>query len=152
MIGNRCRAGDYCCEDISLIENYNEAMNSKDKYDCHHRLETHDENGKLREHFLSVNDLVNLGKYYNRPATELVFLSTKEHRLLHKKGKHISEEQKKRISETLKGHLVSDESRKKMSESYKGTKGMHWKLVDGKRVYYLDKKEAHDNVAEEKRA
>lgn len=29
----------YCDGDISLIENYKEAVNSKEKWDCHHRLE-----------------------------------------------------------------------------------------------------------------
>ena len=38
MIGNRCRAKDYCCEDISNIENYYVALNSSEEYDCHHRL------------------------------------------------------------------------------------------------------------------
>lgn len=66
------------------------------------------------------------------------------------KGKHLSDEIKRKISETnkrithseewnkkvakgLKGHLVSDETRKKKSEAMKGK---HWKLVDGKRVWY----------------
>lgn len=29
----------YCCEDLSLIENYNEAVNSPEEYVIHHRLE-----------------------------------------------------------------------------------------------------------------
>ena len=36
-----------CCEDISLIENYESAISDKtEMWDCHHRLETHDENGE----------------------------------------------------------------------------------------------------------
>ena len=52
------------------------------------------------------------------------------------KGKHVSEETKRKISEALKGKnkpMRSDEHRKKQSEAIKGK---HWKLVDGKRVYY----------------
>lgn len=30
----------YCKDDPSLIENYDEAINSTEIYDCHHRLET----------------------------------------------------------------------------------------------------------------
>ena len=52
------------------------------------------------------------------------------------KGKVLSEEQKQKISEKLKGRkkpMRSDEHRKKQSEAIKGK---HWKLVDGKRVWY----------------
>ena len=52
------------------------------------------------------------------------------------KGKRLFEETKRRMSEALKGRPGrphSDEIRKKLSESHKGK---HWKLVDGKRVYY----------------
>jgi hypothetical protein len=51
------------------------------------------------------------------------------------KGKHFSEETKRKMSEAKKN--ISEEARKKMSESHKGKfKGRHWKLVDGKRVWY----------------
>lgn len=59
----------YCCEDISLIENYEEAVNSPEMYDCHHRLEIDEEN----EIVFSGNELIDLGYYYNRPAKELIF-------------------------------------------------------------------------------
>ena len=52
------------------------------------------------------------------------------------KGRHVSEETKRKLSEALKGKnkpMRSDEHRKKQSEAMKGK---HWKLVDGKRVYY----------------
>ena len=55
------------------------------------------------------------------------------------KGKHLSEETKKKLSEANKGKKLSEETKKKMSESRKGNpgpKGKHWKLVDGKRVWY----------------
>ena len=56
------------------------------------------------------------------------------------KGKKMSEEAKRKISESLKGkpspmkgkHL-SEEDKKKLSEYWKGN---HWKLVDGKRIWY----------------
>lgn len=61
-----------------------------------------------------------------------------------------SEETKRKISDAMKHHSVSDEVRRKISESYKektpwnkgkkgistSCKGKHWKLVDGKRVWY----------------
>ena len=52
-------------------------------------------------------------------------------------GKQHSEEWKKTHSDTMKGFKHTDESKKLMSEKAKGRhKGMHWKLVDGKRVWY----------------
>ena len=49
------------------------------------------------------------------------------------KGKHRSEEYKKKVSEANKGKQCSEETKKKISEA---NKGKHWKLVDGKRVWY----------------
>ena len=49
------------------------------------------------------------------------------------KGQHHSEESKKKMSEAHKGVHHTEETRRKMSET---RKGKHWKLVDGKRVYY----------------
>lgn len=72
-------------------------------------------------------------------------------------GKHLSEETKLKISKSEKGKCVSSETRRKSSESHKGKhlpeeqkrkisesvkgkvtwmKSKHWKLVDGKRVWY----------------
>lgn len=66
-------------------------------------------------------------------------------------GKHLSEETKLKISEACKGKSSfqgkhhSEETKKKISELLKGKhkgedrgklKGKHWKLVDGKRVWY----------------
>lgn len=93
----------YCCEDISLIENYNEAVNDKNEiWHCHHKLEI--ELNKTR------NGLIEMGLYYNRPAKELVFLTKSEHMSIHKNlgdtkgenngmyGKHHSNETKQKLS------------------------------------------------------
>lgn len=66
------------------------------------------------------------------------------------KGKHLSEETRKKMSEARKGEKnpnfgkpKSEETKKKMSEAHKGQipwnkgkKGKHWKIIDGKRVWY----------------
>lgn len=51
------------------------------------------------------------------------------------KGKsgYLSNESRKRISEAHKGKSHSEEWKKRMSETISGK---HWKLIDGKRVYY----------------
>ena len=58
------------------------------------------------------------------------------------KGKHLSEERKRYLSEINTGssnpnygkhRKHTDEAKQKISEAHKGK---HWKLVDGKRIYY----------------
>jgi hypothetical protein len=67
------------CKNYTQIENYNEAINDKEKvWDCHHRLE-------LREDYINTREelkLMNL--YYDRPPEELIFLTKEKHQALHK--------------------------------------------------------------------
>lgn len=48
------------------------------------------------------------------------------------KGRHLSEEIRTKISKAQKGRVLSEETRKKMSES---RKGKHWTIIGGRRVY-----------------
>ena len=141
----------YCTEPEN-IENYEKAK--KDDFvgwECHHRLETHNSDGERRLVDITLGELKALDMYYNRPSSELIFLPTSEHRLLHNKGenspnygkpswnkgKKMSEEYKKKISESKKGEKnpnygkhFSEEHKKKLSEANKGkniwTKGTRW--------------------------
>ena len=136
---------EYCNEDISLIENYEEALKSDEIYDCHHRLE-------LLNGYRSKESLIKDNLYYNRPASELIFLRHSEHTKLHadygfpNKGKKISEMKKGHpVSESTRisirnsrllhnsklteeewkkeyVHEISEETRRKQSESHKGKK------------------------------
>ena len=101
----------FCKDDISLIENYDKAIaDTTQMWHCHHRRET----------IFSKDDLIEIGEYYNRPACELIFLTSLEHNRLHKLGKHHSEESRNKISEANKGKCLSAETRKKLSEANKG--------------------------------
>ena len=92
------------CKNYQSIENYEKAKKDNFKgWECHHRLETHTPDGIRRDADISHKELIALGLYYNRPAEELIFLTVKEHNVF-KKGKHLSEEAKKRIGETKKGN------------------------------------------------
>ena len=56
------------------------------------------------------------------------------------KDKHHSEETKRKMSESHKGKPKSEEHKRKLSEAHKGQrKGMHWKLADGKRIWYQER-------------
>ena len=114
---NEYQTKRFCKDDISLIENYDKAINDKTQtWDCHHRRET----------IYSVKGLQEIGEYYNRPACELIFLTHSEHIRLHMKGKPRTEDQKKRLSEWRKGRFkgmhLSNNTKKKMSEARKGKK------------------------------
>ena len=138
------------CKEPEKIENYEKAKADNFKgWDCHHRLETHTPDGKRRDVDISVEELISIGMYFDRPAYELVFLPSSEHISLHKKGKtyfkgkHHTEEAKKKISEAQKGEnnsmhgkspwnkgkKMSEEYCRKNSESHKGkpspNKGKH---------------------------
>lgn len=125
---NKRYVKSYCRDDISLIENYDKAIaDTTQVWHCHHRRET----------IFSKSDLIEIGEYYNRPACELIFLTSLEHNRLHNIsennpmfGKHLSEEHKRKMSEALKGkssvfkgkHRLA-ETCKKMSEA---KRGKHW--------------------------
>lgn len=114
------------CKDYENIENYQKAKADNFKgWCCHHSLETHNSDGKRRDVDITASELKALDMYYNRPASELIFMKIVEHRQLHLKGKHLSEETKKKISETWEYEKhFTEETRKKMSESKKGKRAL----------------------------
>ena len=128
---NEKTANRYCRDELSKIENYEEAISDKNHtWHLHHRLElTLDGEFALSKEQLKMHDM-----YYNRPYYELIFLTPSEHRRLHMKGKnhplfgkHIPYETREKMSEAQKGdknHFFgkhhSEESRKKMSAAKKG--------------------------------
>ena len=142
------------CKDYENIENYEKALKDNFKgWHCHHRLETHNSDGERRLVDISQKELIALGMYYHRPASELIFLIIKEHNAFNKGkklsdeckkkigaankgenngmyGKHHSEETKNKIAETLKGKntwakgkKLSEDTKKKIGEA---SKGKHW--------------------------
>lgn len=130
------------CKNYQDIENYQKALADNFKgWEVHHRLETHTSDGERRLVDISMEELKALGMYYNRPAAELIFLTRAEHNAFNK-GKHQSEETKRKKSEarkgkpgTFKGKHHSEEHKKKVSEAMKGNQyakgnknnlGKHW--------------------------
>ena len=83
----------------------------------------------------------NLGEEVNKKLSEVNKGKTPWN-----KGRHPTEETRRKLSEAqkgkpscMKGKHHSEESKRKISETLKGknpNKGKHWKLVDGKRVWY----------------
>lgn len=140
---NEKYAKKFCCDDISLIENYDMAVtDTTQTWDCHHRGEI------LPCGRFSRDDLKKFGLYFNRPATELIFLTPTAHRQLHKKGVPIgpmSEAHKKAIGEahskkilqfTKSGEFLREwQSMNEASRQLKINCGNIWSCCRGKRKY-----------------
>ena len=78
---NEFYAKRYCSEDIALIDNYQEAISDEEKmWDIHHRREC-DENGRT---LFTKKQLKEMGLYFNRPASELIFVTRSMHWKLHR--------------------------------------------------------------------
>lgn len=60
-----------------------------------------------------------MGKYYNRPASELIFLPVNQHRKLIK-GKAKSESHRRHIAESRIGMRFTDEHKRHLSEAHMG--------------------------------
>ena len=102
---NEKNAKTYCSEDISNIENYELAINDTTQtWEIHHRGEV------LPCGRFSPNDLKKFGLYFNRPASELIFLTKAEHTRLHWKGVP---------NHYLKGVPKSEAHKKALSEAHK---------------------------------
>lgn len=148
------QATKYCKDDISRIENYQEAINDKEHMWCvHHRLEI-----TLDGHYAhSQADLKRFGMFYKRPYFELIFLTLAEHRHIHSilepnhgenhpsYGKPSWNKGKKGIMKAWNKGLTgvqhhSDITKHNISVHMKGkakhNTGRHWKLVNGKRVWF----------------
>lgn len=132
MINERY-AKEFCKEEISKIENYDKAINDPTQiWDCHHKIELH-QDGSVR---FTRASLKKLDLYYNRPASELIFLTHSEHSHIHNKGvnhplygkpawnkgKTSTPETRAKLSESHKGKTFSAETKAKMSASRKGKK------------------------------
>ena len=115
------------CKDFAEIENYELA--EKDDFRgwvVHHRLELVKTGGVVDA---TMQDLIDWGIYYNRPADELIFLTRAEHVSLHHTGlaKPKSDEVRAKMSAAQmgrtsprKGKKLSEETKKKISEAQKG--------------------------------
>ena len=160
---NEKLARRYCKEELSKIENYDKAIaDTSQTWDLHHRTEiwwncTAKElienecyyNRKACEFiFLTPAEHRRLHNQGKLLSAETRIKISEAH-----KGKRLSEEHCRKISEAHKGKKrlpFSEEHRRKISEAKKGKKhsadtrmkisksikGMTWKLINGKRVYF----------------
>lgn len=107
------QAKRFCKDDYRKIPGYEIALKHPDRFGIHHVLGLTLDG----QHAHSKEELKRLDMYYHRPYFELQWISLKEHGEMHKLanpvrltgsmnpnyGKHISEKQRKAISESLRG-------------------------------------------------
>ena len=132
---------DYC-KDFERIENYEEAVNDTTQtWICHHRMETHNTDGTLRDTPLSRAELIAMNMYFDQPASAFVFLRKSDHSKMHQglallqqvsfykpskpfevsvKKPETVEESRIRVRERMKIYWASEENRKARSEAQKG--------------------------------
>lgn len=109
------RAYAYCIEDISKIENYELAKSDNSHiWVCHHKLEIHEDYNNTRE------EMIKMGIYYHRPASELIFLSRNEHHSIHNKARR--EEIRKNFIKCNKNRVWSQATKDKISKALTGRK------------------------------
>ena len=108
----------YCCEDAYLIDNYEQAVKDKQFWDCHHRLET--------DLGLSADELKEQDKYFNVPASELIFMTRSDHLRLHHQGenninygKKFSEGTKQKMHKSAKKRYEDPKEKQKTGAAMK---------------------------------
>ena len=78
---NENNAKRFCSEDISLIENYQQAISDQTRtWDVHHRRECDSEGRTL----FTKKQLIEMKLYFKRPAAELIFVTKSMHGKLHR--------------------------------------------------------------------
>lgn len=94
------------CHNYELIENYEKAKSENfNNWICHHRLLTHNKEGKVLETFISKDKLKEDDLYFDRPPEELIFITRQERTSLYgkkTKGKKYSEDVINKIVERNK--------------------------------------------------
>ena len=134
------------CKDYTKIENYEEAMNDTTQvWHCHQILGEILTKQQLLDHdfyynippcmlkFITETEHKSLhnkgeknpmyGKHQRHSeATRRKMSESHKGKPSHKKGVTLSDETRKKISESMKGRTFSDETRKKLSEALKGKK------------------------------
>ena len=123
----------YCKDDITKIENYEEAKKSDERYDIHHKLEF-----TLDGDFAhTTEELKRMGMYYNRPYFELVLLKVGEHAKLHRPYRNIDYS---KISKMFSGENNPFYGKHQTEENKQNhsnlLRGKSWKVINGKRVWF----------------
>lgn len=110
----------FCKDDISLIENYDKAIaDTTQTWDCHHRDEIRILPSGIVA-LMSMAELKENNRYFDRQANELIFLTHSEHSKLHKKFPPESL-LKFYASGYMKGYRHNLETKKLISEKCKET-------------------------------
>ena len=131
----------FCSEPLDKIEHYEEALAENFKGWCiHHRREIQPDGTRVSRQELKDN-----GLYYDRPASELIFMRKREHHSLHNAdegnfwfGKSMPEEVKNKISHTRLQKIANGEI--KVDTSGLHTPEVRSKISIAAKERFIDKK------------
>lgn len=113
------KAKKFCREDITSIKGYEEAMaDTTHMWICHHI------NAEPFTGF-TTTDLKKMNMYFNRPASELRFVTRNEHAKIHKVSKYLPHG-------NMKGKHHTEDAKDRMRAAFKGK---HWHIENGKRIW-----------------
>ena len=133
MINEKC-AKSYCSEDVSLIENYHEALSDQTKmWEIHHRRECDSEGRTL----FTKKQLMEKNLYFKRPASELIFVTRSMHKKLHRemcgKGGKIGGKIVGKIYGKIYGKIVGKIYGKILGKKYGAINGKKTGAINGKK-------------------
>ena len=154
------RREDYCCESLELVESYAAAKaDDFQGWDIHHRGEI------LTCGRFSADDLKKFGLYWNRPASELIWLRHDEHIAMHSagnshakgnkpqnKGKHLSEETRQKISSSVRKRFADQAFKQKVTEATTAPEAIAKRVASWKKTvssWTLEQKQAFSQKASE---
>ena len=154
------RREDYCCESLELVESYAAAKADEFQgWDIHHRGEI------LPCGRFSTDDLKKFGLYWNRPASELIWLRHDEHIAMHSAGnshakgnkqpnkvKHLSEETRQKISSSVRKRFADQAFKQKVTEAATAPEVIAKRVASWKKTvssWTLEQKQAFSQKASE---
>lgn len=111
----------FCCEPLENVENYHEAVSDPTTvWTLHHRdeIRTLPSGMVVRR---SMRELMEMGRYYDCPANELIFMRTSDHIKLHRSG--------------FKRPGVGGHKPGTPCGNREWLTGRHWKIINGRRTW-----------------
>ena len=122
------------CKKYYECEGYNKALNSNEEYFLHHIQ---------GENNISVEELIENNLYYDCEPADLKWVTHSEHMTIHHKGKVLSDETKRKMSESGKVKVFTADHRKNLSEAMKGDKNPNKRIDVREKISEAMKGKSH---------
>ena len=134
---NLLQVKKFCNGDISLIENYQQAINDNTQtWECHHRMGVQPDGTRLTRKWMKEHEI-----YYKLDPCMLIFLTSAEHKRIHNLGRKLNQSTKhkmsiSRMNNTNNTGKIKSEFDRKFYEHYHITSKEDIKLYKSENDYY----------------